>query len=159
MLLTRSELTETRRERICLSTDFPSLSGIFLPLASPLGLSHCSAQCCSRSWEELQEGEHRDLVPCMDPRSVVGISRCTRRRHQMKSQPQTPCLSWESEGINPQPHVLRPAPNPLAAEGQHYHLGKVSGDGSGQAPSLRLHLRNFICSLCCNGRGKERAPA
>lgn len=53
----------------------------------------------------------------------------------------------ESEGINPQLRVLRPAPNPLAAEGQHYHVGKVSGGGSGQAPSPRLRRRNFISRL------------
>lgn len=54
------------------------------------------------------------------------------------------------EGINPHLPVLCPAPNPLDAEG-YYHLGKVSGNGSGQAPSLRLHRRNFISRFCSTG--------
>lgn len=51
--------------------------------------------------------------------------------------------------------MLRPTPSPLAAEGQHYHLGKVSGGGSGQAPSPRLRRRNFISRLRSAG-GTER---
>lgn len=66
---------------------------------------------------------------------------CTRRRHQKKSQPQN---SMESKGINPQLCVLCPAPNSLVAEGQHYHAGKVTGNGSGRAPSLQLCQRSFV---------------
>lgn len=62
---------------------------------------------------------------------------------------QTPHLTLNTKGINPLHLTVRGAPNPLADEGQHYHVGKVNGNGLRQPPSLRLllHYINFIYSL------------
>lgn len=56
------------------------------------------------------------------------------------------CLTLEGKCINPLHHAVLPAPNPLADEGQYYHVGKVNGNALRQASSLRqpLHYINFI---------------
>lgn len=174
-MLSFSELTETIRGNFVCLDIFLSSSEIRFPFPSPLRLScpcHPGAPTRSQSQEELQEGEHGSFVTCTDERikdlfkscpplaaRVGALASCAwiRSRRTLSPSPLNSTFDLEHEGINPQHRAVRPAPNPLADEGQYYHVGKVNGNGLRQPPSLRLllHYINFIYRLL-NRRRKER---